>query len=203
MSGTVDTPYLGSRISLISKAKIRYEGILYAIDTENMTVALTKVRSFGTEDRNPERPVPPRDETFEYIIFRGTDIFDLTVCDLPQDRLPQDPAILTAAQQPPAPMGSQAPVQAAPYFQAPQTAKSPFGARSTSPATSPSTEQSQNKEGRRDSGADRERRNNRSYQNQGRPNGNRDGNRTGNWNQQNRPNNRERANQGNKQQQPT
>lgn len=64
MSGTVDTPYLGSRISLISKAKIRYEGILYAIDTENMTVALTKVRSFGTEDRNPERPVPPRDETF-------------------------------------------------------------------------------------------------------------------------------------------
>ena len=65
MSATVnDTPYLGSRISLISKAQIRYEGILYAIDTENMTVALTKVRSFGTEDRNPERPVPPRDETF-------------------------------------------------------------------------------------------------------------------------------------------
>jgi hypothetical protein len=43
----------------------------------------------------------------EYIIFRGADIFDLTVCDLPQDRLPQDPAILTAAQQPPAPIGSQ------------------------------------------------------------------------------------------------
>lgn len=32
----------------------------------------------------------------EYIIFRGTDICDLNVCDLPTDRFPQDPAILSA-----------------------------------------------------------------------------------------------------------
>ena len=36
------TPYIGSKISLISKAEIRYEGILYDVNTKDSTVTLSK-----------------------------------------------------------------------------------------------------------------------------------------------------------------
>ena len=59
-------------------------------------VFLLSVRSFGTEGRPTDRPAPPRDEIYEYIIFRGSDIKDITVCEPPKlhHNLPQDPAIV-------------------------------------------------------------------------------------------------------------
>lgn len=54
------------------------------------------VKSYGTEDRHTDRPVPPKDEIYEYIIFRGSDIKDITVSEPPKPHhgLPHDPAIV-------------------------------------------------------------------------------------------------------------
>ncbi|KAF1391266.1 hypothetical protein PFLUV_G00040140 [Perca fluviatilis] len=99
MSAGGGTPYIGSKISLISKAQIRYEGILSSVDTDRSTVALAKVKSYGTEDRHSDRPVPPKDEIYEFIIFRGSDIKDITVSEPPKPHhgLPRDPAIVQSS----------------------------------------------------------------------------------------------------------
>lgn len=57
------------------------------------------MRSFGTEDRKAPRFVKPRDEVYEYIIFRGTDIKDLNVSEGPNQTQKaktnlDDPAII-------------------------------------------------------------------------------------------------------------
>ncbi|BFZ55511.1 hypothetical protein PYCC9005_002552 [Savitreella phatthalungensis] len=102
--------YIGSRLSLISKSDIRYVGVLHEIDSVNSTVSLENVVSYGTEGRkggDPSQEIPPSDQVFEYIVFRGSDVKDLRVeqgsaagaqapQQQPQQPRPQqhDPAIL-------------------------------------------------------------------------------------------------------------
>ncbi|KAF6005313.1 Protein LSM14 A [Cyanidiococcus yangmingshanensis] len=74
--------FVGSRISLLSKMNVRYEGILYSINPQDSTVQLQNVRCYGTEDRiRPDRgpPIPPSNDVYDFIVFRGVDIQDLKV----------------------------------------------------------------------------------------------------------------------------
>eukprot|EP00747_Dinoflagellata_sp_TGD_P182148 gnl/TRDRNA2_/TRDRNA2_36268_c0_seq2.p1 gnl/TRDRNA2_/TRDRNA2_36268_c0~~gnl/TRDRNA2_/TRDRNA2_36268_c0_seq2.p1 ORF type:complete len:387 (-),score=104.90 gnl/TRDRNA2_/TRDRNA2_36268_c0_seq2:130-1290(-) len=95
-------PYIGSKISLISNSDIRYEGVLYTINTKESTIALQGVRSCGTEGRKmPE--IPPSNEVYDFIIFRGQDIKDLSVLESakPQPSGPlSDPAVMSVNQRP-------------------------------------------------------------------------------------------------------
>ncbi len=101
----------GSRISLISKKSIRYEGTLYSINEANATVALQNVRSYGTEGREQLDPetsfVGPQDAVHPYLLFRGCDIKDLHVHETTTEKSDlDDPAIVAsppAADLPPPP----------------------------------------------------------------------------------------------------
>ncbi|PFH57528.1 hypothetical protein XA68_14896 [Ophiocordyceps unilateralis] len=97
--------FLGSRISLISKSDIRYVGTLHEINSDESTVSLENVRSFGTEGRrgSVEDEIAPSDQVYEYIVFRGSDVKDLRIEEHPTIKenkpppaMPDDPAIVGA-----------------------------------------------------------------------------------------------------------
>lgn len=59
------------------------------------------VRSFGTEGRrgNPAEELPPSDEIYPYVVFRGADVKDLHVMTAPAKaagppKVPNDPAVV-------------------------------------------------------------------------------------------------------------
>ncbi|KAI1343827.1 Scd6-like Sm domain-containing protein [Xylariaceae sp. FL0016] len=107
--------FLGSRISLISKSDIRYSGVLHEINSEQSTVSLENVKSFGTEGRraNPAEEIAPSDQIYEYIVFRGSDVKDLRIEQPPAapkenqpPTVPDDPAIVGGGSRPAAGMPS-------------------------------------------------------------------------------------------------
>ncbi|KAI0846590.1 Scd6-like Sm domain-containing protein [Daldinia vernicosa] len=127
--------FLGSRISLISKSDIRYSGVLHEINSEESTVSLENVKSFGTEGRkgNPEEEIAPSDQVYEYIVFRGSDVKDLRIEQAPippkenqPPKVPDDPAIVGARTRPAgippgpgAPGYGQSPYQPNPFYPPP------------------------------------------------------------------------------------
>jgi hypothetical protein len=69
---------IGSKISLVSNAGIRYEGTLWKLDPTYSTISLAQVRSFGTEDRRRNK-IAPSKNVYEFVVFRGSDIKDIVV----------------------------------------------------------------------------------------------------------------------------
>lgn len=95
---------IGQRFNLISKSEIRYIGTLHEINPEQSTIALENVYSFGTEDRKAEKFVPPSQQKYGFIVFRGSDVKDIKIAEeeqpqpSPPPSMPNDPAILNASQ---------------------------------------------------------------------------------------------------------
>ncbi|KAI9774884.1 MAG: hypothetical protein M1840_000100 [Geoglossum simile] len=117
------TEFIGARISLVSRSDIRYVGTLHEISSENSTVALEQVTSYGTEGRraNPADEIPASDSVYEYIVFRGSDVKDLRIEEPAKPKenkppqVPNDPAILGSGSRPPPAQATQAPRQQPPY----------------------------------------------------------------------------------------
>ncbi|KAL5968374.1 hypothetical protein TSMEX_003881 [Taenia solium] len=122
---------VGHRIRIISKAQIRYEGTLFSIrkdENNDLVLVLSKVTSYGTEDRPCEHPVKPLSEVYEHIAFRGRELVDLQL--LPTPRVGDDPSIISAELEPsplpkPKPQGSGDAPSTSSFFSQPESSSIP------------------------------------------------------------------------------
>ncbi|KAL5103361.1 hypothetical protein TcWFU_003443 [Taenia crassiceps] len=122
---------VGHRIRIISKAQIRYEGTLFSIrkdENNDLVLVLSKVTSYGTEDRPCEHPVKPLSEVYEHIAFRGRELVDLQL--LPTPRVGDDPSIISAELEPsplpkPKPQGSGDTPSTSSFFSQPESSSIP------------------------------------------------------------------------------
>ncbi|VDO09575.1 unnamed protein product [Rodentolepis nana] len=105
---------IGHRVRIISKAQIRYEGVLYTLrkdENNELVLVLSKVTSYGTEGRPCEHPVKPMNEIYEHIAFRGRELVDLQL--LPNSDVGNDPSIISAELEQPQSSSSSLPVSGA------------------------------------------------------------------------------------------
>lgn len=87
-----------------------YVGTLHEINAEQSTIALENVYSFGTEDRPVAKFIPPSQDKYGFIVFRGGDVKDIKIAEdepsqpSPPPNMPNDPAILVCSSCPTAPV---------------------------------------------------------------------------------------------------
>ncbi|KAF9014283.1 Scd6-like Sm domain-containing protein [Cyathus striatus] len=141
--------FIGKPISLISHSDVRYRGILAGIDPAASTIQLSNVYSMGTESRRPPAEfIPPVSEPYSYIIFRASEVKDLSVDEnTPRRNVHDDPAVLGASApvaQAPFAYSAQAPVPQPPqptpqqgYQPRAQPAAAPVPAAPAQPAPAP------------------------------------------------------------------
>ena len=70
------------KVIVVTKANCRYEGVFYTFNKDDNTISLSSVRAFGTETREAERFVAPRDdEVYTYIVFNIDEINDIVILE--------------------------------------------------------------------------------------------------------------------------
>ena len=70
------------KVIVVTKTNCRYEGVFYTFNKDDNTISLSSVRAFGTETREAERFVAPReDEVYTYIVFNIDEINDIVILE--------------------------------------------------------------------------------------------------------------------------
>ena len=90
---------LGSKLSIITTAQVRYEGILTSVDPVNKAMILIKVKSFGTEGRRGgTNEILGNDNEIAEVTFKVDLIKDFKIIEKPTAL--NDPAIISISEIP-------------------------------------------------------------------------------------------------------
>ncbi|GBE59042.1 decapping 5 [Babesia ovata] len=81
--------FIGSRISITTNSELRYEGLLFDLNSDDAMIVLQNVQCMGTENRTTNGGVPPSKRIHDYMVFKGEDIKDLGVCEVKKDNSPE------------------------------------------------------------------------------------------------------------------
>jgi len=88
---------IGSKLSIITTAQIRYEGILHQADPITKAMTLMQVKNFGSEGRRGgTQEIDSQDNVIDEVIFKLEHIRDFKIIAPPNPTL-LDPAIVSAS----------------------------------------------------------------------------------------------------------